>query len=198
MPSTHEPVLKPPFILASASPRRQALLEQIGIIPDRVEPADLDETPLKAELPAHHAARLAHAKACLVATRNPGCLVLGGDSAVAIGRRILPKALEDADVADCLNRLANRRHKVYCALALVLPDGRCKQRLSTTIVAFKPLSRQEIADYVASGEGLGKAGGYAIQGRAGAFVRFLSGSYSGVVGLPLYEAAQLLNNHATS
>lgn len=189
-------MLPPPLVLASASPRRVALLEQLGLTPDKVDPADIDETPLKAELPAVHAQRLAEAKARHVADRNPGCLVLSGDSVVAVGRRILPKALNDEEVADCLRRLANRRHKVYCAVALVLPNGTIKQRLSTSIVAFKPLSAQEIADYVGAGEGLGKAGGYAIQGRAAAFIRFLSGSYSGVVGLPLYETAQLIKSHA--
>ena len=182
----------PPLVLASASPRRLALLSQIGLVPDAVDPADIDETPGRAEQPEAHAARLADAKARLVASRHPGALVLAADTVVACGRRILPKADDAATARTCLTLLSGRRHRVITALALARPDGRVTERRVTSTVAFKVLSAPEIEAYLASGEWQGKAGGYAIQGRAAALVRFVSGSYSAVVGLPLFETASLL------
>jgi septum formation protein len=179
-----------PLILASASPRRLDLLGRIGVVPDAIVPADIDETPLKGELPAPHATRLAAAKAAAVA--KPGTLVLAADTVVAAGRRILPKAEDDATARRCLELLSGRRHRVHSAVTLIDADGRARHRLSTSIVTFKRLTRHEIDAYLASGEWHGKAGGYAIQGRAEAFVRFLSGSHSGVVGLPLFETRALL------
>jgi len=179
------------LILASASPRRVALLAQIGIVPDAVDPADLDETPLAGELPAPHALRLAAAKAAAVATRHPGARVLAADTVVAVGRRILPKAGDAAAARACLNLLSGRRHRVFTGVALIA-DGRLRTRLSSSVVVFKRLSHDEIDRYLAGGEWAGKAGGYALQGRAAVFVRALSGSWSGVVGLPLFETAALL------
>jgi septum formation protein len=180
------------LILASASPRRLDLLRQIGLIPSAVDPADIDETPLKGELPLPHAQRLAAAKAALVALRHPGRFILAADTVVACGRRILPKAEDERTARRCLDLLSGRRHRVQGGLALAGPDGTLRARVVTTIVTFKRLDRSEIDAYLASGEWHGKAGGYAIQGRAAAFVRSLSGSYSNVVGLPLFETAQLL------
>lgn len=179
-----------PLILASASPRRLDLLARIGVVPDAIVPANLDESPLKAELPARHAERLAMEKAAAVA--RPGTLVLAADTVVAAGRRILPKAEDEATARQCLNLLSGRRHRVHSAVTLIDGEGRARHRLSTTIVAFKRFSPAEMDAYLASGEWQGKAGGYAIQGRAEAFVRFLSGSHSGVVGLPLFETRALL------
>ncbi len=181
----------PRLVLASSSPRRRQLLEQIGIVPTRIHAPDIDETPLKAELPRAYAARLAAEKAAAV-PRGAGECVLAGDTTVAVGRRILPPADDDAIVRSCLNFMSGRRHRVYSGVALIDSDGALRHRLSETIVKFKRLSASEIDAYVASGEGLGKAGGYAIQGRAAGFVSFLSGSYTGVVGLPLYETRALL------
>ncbi len=180
------------LVLASASPRRVTLLEQIGIVPDAVAAADVDETPDPRELPRAHALRLARAKAAAVAPAYPGAFVLAADTVVAAGRRILPKAL-DADTArSCLHLLSGRRHRVYSAVVLVRPDGAHRLRAVLSRVTMKRLSEAEIAAYLRSEEWRGKAGGYAIQGRAAAFIRHLSGSYSNVVGLPLYETAQLL------
>ena len=181
-----------PLILASASPRRRRLLDRIGVEIAAADPAELDEAPLKAELPADHARRLAAAMAALLASRHPGAVVLAADTVVAAGRRILPKAADAAVVRDCLTLLSGRRHRVLTAVTVVDAAGVARHRLSTSIVAFGPLSAAAIDDYAASGEGEGKAGGYAIQGRAEAFVRFLSGSHSGVVGLPLFETRALL------
>ena len=183
---------RPPLVLASASPRRLELLGQIGLVPDHVEPAELDETPLKAEPPRAYAARLARAKAEAAAARRPGAYVLGADTVVAVGRRILPKAETEADARRCLQLLSGRGHRVYTGVCVIAPDGRRAERLSETRVRFKRLSEPEIAAYLAGGEWRGKAGGYAVQGRAGAFVIDLHGSYSGVVGLPLYETTTLL------
>jgi septum formation protein len=180
------------LVLASASPRRLALLRQIGIEPDRVDPADLDETPTKGELPAAHALRLAREKAELVARRHPDAYVLAADTVVACGRRILPKPADEATARRCLELLSGRRHRVHSGLALATPDGRLALRHVDSQVAFKRLAAEEIAGYLASGEWCGKAGGYAIQGRAAALIQFISGSYSNVVGLPLFETAQLL------
>ena len=182
----------PPLILASASPRRLMLLEQIGIAPERVVPADIDETPLPNELPRDLVCRLALAKACLVADQEADAAVLGADTVVACGRRILPKAETETQARACLKRLSGRRHVVHGGVALVLPDGPPLTRYVATRITFKRLSDAEIDSYVDSGEWHDKAGGYAIQGRAAAFVPFINGSYSNVVGLPLYETAQLL------
>lgn len=182
----------PRLILASASPRRLDLLARIGVIPDAVDPADLDETPLPGELPPVHAARIAAAKAAVVAARHPGCVILAADTVVACGRRILPKAGDEATARQCLTLLSGRRHRVHSAVSVIDATGRARHRLSTTIVTFKRLEAAEIAAYLAGGEWSGKAGGYAIQGRAESFVRFLAGSHSGVVGLPLYETRTLL------
>ncbi len=180
----------PRLVLASASPRRLALLAQIGITPALVLPADIDETPKKAELPRLLALRLAHAKASAVVA-EPGC-VLAADTVVAVGRRVLPKTETEDAARRCLALLSGRRHSVLTAVVLVGPDGRRTERCVTSVVGFARLTGDQIAAYLAGGEWRGKAGGYAIQGVAGAFVRFLSGSYSNVVGLPLFETAQLL------
>lgn len=180
------------LVLASASPRRKDLLAQIGIVPAAIDPAAIDETPQPGETPLRYAARIAAAKARSVAQRHANAHVLGADTVVACGRRILPKAEDVAQARDCLAFLSGRRHRVIGGVCLVAPGGRSWQRLVTTIVAFKRLTPAEIDAYIASDEWRGKAGGYAIQGRAAAFVRFLSGSYSNVVGLPLFETAALL------
>jgi septum formation protein len=183
-------VTRPKLILASASPRRLDLLARIGVVPDAVMPADIDEAVLKGELPAPHAERLAVEKAAAVAESD--AITLAADTVVAAGRRILPKAEDEAAARACLELLSGRRHRVHSAVTVVDRKGKARHRLSTTIVAFKRLTGDEIAAYLASGEWQGKAGGYAIQGRAEAFVRFLSGSHSGVVGLPLFETRALL------
>jgi len=182
------------LVLASASPRRVDLLAQIGVTADVVDPADIDETPLKVELPALYAQRVAAAKAALVAVRHPGALVLAADTVVAVGRRILPKAESDADARACLALLSGRRHRVFSAVTLVDAGGLARHRLSTTIVIFKRLSAAEIDSYIATDEWRGKAGGYALQGRAGALIRFVSGSPSGVIGLPVFETRALLES----
>ena len=181
----------PRLILASASPRRLDLLARIGSVPDAVDPADIDEAVLPGELPRLHVTRLAAAKAAAVAARHPDAVILAADTVVAAGRRILPKAEDEAQARDCLKLLSGRRHRVLTAVT-VIANGRAHHRLSKSIVTFKPLTAAEIDAYIASGEWHGKAGGYAIQGRAEAFVRFLSGSHSGVVGLPLFETRNLL------
>ena len=180
----------PALVLASASPRRLALLAQIGIVPERVISPNIDETPQRDELPRDYVRRLARAKADAV--EAPGAFVLTADTVVAAGRRILPKADSEAEVQRCLALLSGRRHRVLTSVVLRSPDGHSRERLVQSVVAFARLSRQQIENYVASEEWRGKAGGYAIQGQAAAFVTFLSGSYSNVVGLPLFETAQLL------
>ena len=182
----------PPLILASASPRRLELLQQIGIVPDRVDPADIDETPARGELPANHVTRLAAAKAAAVAPRHPGAFVLAADTVVACGRRILPKAEDAATARACLEMLSGRRHRVYGGIALIVPGGGIAARRVESQVRFKRLAAAEIDAYLASGEWHGKAGGYAIQGRAAALIAWIAGSYSNIVGLPLFETAQLL------
>lgn len=180
------------LILASASPRRRELLSRLGIEPDGIDPADIDETPGRTELPRDYARRMAREKAAAVAARQPGSHILSGDTVVAAGRRILPKTESEAEARQCLNLLSGRRHRVLSAVALQAPDGSVRERLSETIVIFKRLHPQELAAYLASCEWQGKAGGYAIQGRAEALIRQISGSHSGVVGLPLYETRTLL------
>jgi septum formation protein len=182
----------PPLILASGSPRRLDLLARIGVVPAAIDPADIDETPARAEVPAPYAARMAAAKAAATAARHPQALILAADTVVAAGRRILPKAEDEATARTCLQLLSGRRHRVLTALTLIDAAGKPRHRLSASIVAFKALTTAEIEAYLRSGEWQGKAGGYAIQGRAEAFVRFLSGSHSGVVGLPLFETRALL------
>ena len=182
----------PLLVLASASPRRLELLRQIGIVPDQVDPADIDETPARGELPASHVVRLAEAKARAVQPRHPGAFILAADTIVACGRRILPKAEDTATARACLMLLSGRRHRVYGGVALVTPSGEMAIRRVVSQVAVKRLSEAELAAYLRSGEWRGKAGGYAIQGRAAAFIPWLAGSYSNVVGLPLFETAQLL------
>jgi septum formation protein len=183
-------VNEPRLVLASASPRRLALLAQIGLTPDRVHPTEIDETPLPRELPRAHAERLARAK--LDAVEAPGCFVLAADTVVAAGRRILPKAATEAQARACLTLLSGRRHRVMTAVVLRAPDARRAHRLVESVVGFARLTPAQLRAYLESGEWQGKAGGYAIQGHAASFIRFLSGSYSNVVGLPLYETAQLL------
>jgi septum formation protein len=185
-------VQRTPLVLASASPRRLDLLAQVGVVPDRVDPADIDEEPLRDETPRRHALRLAVEKARTVVPRSPGCLVLAADTVVAVGRRILPKAETPEQAAYCLKLLSGRNHMVLTGVAVVAPDGREASRLVKTRVQFKHLSDAEKADYLAGGEWRGKAGGYGVQGVAGGFIIDLHGSYTSVVGLPLYETLNLL------
>ena len=185
---------RPRLILASASPRRLQLLAQIGLVPDRVLPANIDEMPLENELPRDHALRLAEAKAraCVDSNRITGEVVLGADTVVACGRRILPKAENVDQAKTCLELLSGRRHRVLGGLCVIDASGRVRTRLSTSVVAFARLERAAMEAYLESGEWQGKAGGYAIQGRAAAFISFISGSYSNVVGLCLHQTATLL------
>lgn len=183
---------EPRLVLASASPRRLDLLRQIGLTPDAVEAADLDETPQLNETPRRLALRLAEAKAAHVAARRPGDYVVAADTVVAVGRRVLPKAADAMQVRRCLALLSGRAHRVLTGVAVAGPGGRTASRLVESRVRFKRLSEADVDAYLACGEGVGKAGGYAVQGRAGALVIDLQGSYSGIVGLPLYETAHLL------
>ncbi|MBW8752631.1 MAG: septum formation protein Maf [Sphingomonadales bacterium] len=180
----------PSLILASASPRRRELLARLGLEPARIAAADIDETPRKAESPRDYASRMAREKA--LAVESADAHVLAGDTVVALGRRILPKAEDEATARRCLALMSGRRHRVLSAVALKSPDGTLRERLSETIVRFKPLSPAEIDAYVAGGEWHGKAGGYAIQGAAEGLIAWIAGSHSGVVGLPLYETRALL------
>lgn len=181
----------PSLVLASSSPRRLDLLAQIGVTPARIQSPDIDETPHKAELPRVYAARMAAEKAAAI-SRADGEIVLAGDTTVAAGRRIFPQAQSEAEVAQFLSLLSGRRHRVYAAIAIIGLDGTVRHRVALSQVRFKRISQAEIADYAASGEGIGKAAGYAIQGRAAGLIDFISGSYTGVVGLPLYETRTLL------
>ena len=178
------------LVLASASPRRLQLLAQIGITPDAVRPSDIDETPKPKELPRPLALRLAEEK--LAACVAEGAFVLAADTVVAVGRRLLPKAEDMAEAEACLRLMTGRAHRVLTGVALRAPDGRVSSRVVVTRVQMKRLSEDDISSYLASGEWRGKAGGYGIQGKAGAVVRRLNGSYSAVVGLPLYETRNLL------
>lgn len=181
----------PRLILASASPRRRELIARLGITPDAIEAADIDETPDKAELPRDYARRMARQKADAISADGH---VLAGDTVVAAGRRILPKAEDEATARRCLELLSGRRHRVLSAIALKRPDGSIHEKLSETTVRFKRLSDEEIDAYIASGEWHGKAGGYAIQGAAEGLIAWIEGSHSGVVGLPLYETRALLKS----
>jgi septum formation protein len=189
---------RPKIVLASGSPRRLSLLNQAGIEPDALRPADVDETPKRGELPRAYANRLAHAKAyaALEAVKLDdelrGAFILAADTVVAVGRRILPKADLLDEAAQCLRLLSGRSHRVYTAICIVTPREAFRQRLIETRVRFKRLSSEDIEGYLASGEWRGKAGGYAVQGIAGTFVVKIVGSYTNVVGLPLYETMTLL------
>ena len=180
------------LVLASASPRRRDLLTQIGLVVDQIDPADIDEAPLPRELPRQLAERLARAKVARVAARHGESYVLAADTVVACGRRVLDKPADEDAARRCLELLSGRRHRVHSGLALVAPGGQTATRLVTTQVRFKSLSKAEITTYIASGEWRDKAGGYAIQGRAGGFVVAINGSPSNVIGLPLYETRALL------
>ena len=180
------------LILASESPRRAALLAQAGIVPDAILPAAIDESVKKAELPREHALRLATQKARAVAAKKPNCFVLAADTVVSAGRRILPKAENAAQVAECLKLLSGRRHQVITAVALISPDGRLRTRVALTRVSVLRLTPADIVHYADCREGEGKAGGYAIQGRFETYIKEISGSYSNVVGLPLALTAALL------
>ena len=182
----------PPLVLASASPRRLDLLRQVGFEPTEIDAPDVDETPGPRELPRAYALRMAAAKLAAVAPRHPGALIVAADCVVVCSRRILPKAETEAEARACLDRLSGRRHRVLGAVAVRYPDGASRKRLVETVVRFKRLEQAEIDDYLGCGEWRGKAGGYAIQGRAARFVDFVSGSYSNVVGLPLFETVKLL------
>ena len=180
------------LVLASASPRRLDLLRQIGLTPDLIAAAEIDESPLRHETPRQLALRLAAGKAARVAADHADAFVLAADTVVAVGRRILPKAETDAEVRACLELMSGRGHRVMTGVCIVAPGGRSASRLVETRLQMKRLSITETEDYVRSGEGLGKAGGYGIQGKAGGFVIEIHGSYPSVVGLPLYETATLL------
>ena len=185
--------MKPlPLLLASSSPRRLLLLRQIGVTPDQIVSPDIDETPARDESPRLYAARMARGKADAV--RSADHLVLAADTVVAVGRRILPKAESAAAVRACLTLLSGRRHRVLTAIALSSPAGVTRERLVESAVTFNRLTEEQIERTAATGEGLGKAGGYAINGYAASFIRFESGSHSAVVGLPLFETAQLLRS----
>lgn len=182
---------RPELILASASPRRRELLAQVGIVPDRTLPADIDETPLKSETPAQLAHRLARSKAAVVAERHPHAVVLAADTVVSLGRRLLEKAVDAEEAARFLRLLSGRNHRVHTGVAVARGD-RISVRVVETRVSLKVLSEAEIAAYVATGDWRGKAGAYGIQGPAGAFVRRIVGSHPAVMGLPLYETVSLL------
>ena len=181
------------LFLASASPRRLELLKQAGIVPDRVVPAAIDETPLPREIPTVYAKRIAASKAAKVAAEHPDATILAADTVVALGRRILPKTETIEEARICLELLSGRRHTVLTAVSIISPRGK-KNKLVTSIVRFKRLSREEIAAYLASNEWHGKAGGYAIQGQAATLIPFISGSYSNIVGLPLHETVSMLRS----
>ena len=182
------------LVLASASPRRLDLLARIGVVPDAVLPADVDESVPRGELPRVHAVRLAREKAQAVAGQEPDALVLGADTVVAVGRRILPKVEDEDTLRACMKLLSGRRHRVLTGVALAIPGGAMRERLVETMIAMKRLSDEEIAYYAAHGEWRGKAGGYALQGYGEVYVRHIAGSYSNVVGLPLAETRVLLKS----
>ncbi len=192
MPASGKPSTAFPLVLASASPRRLDLFAQIGIVPDHVAPVEIDERPGRRELPPELARRLAAAKANAAVARFPGAFVVGADTVVACGRRVLPKAADETEARRCLDLLSGRRHRVHGGVCIIDATGGAHTRLVTTAVAFKRLAPGEIEDYISGGEWRDKAGAYAIQGRAAVFVRKIVGSYSNVVGLPLFETAALL------
>lgn len=180
------------IVLASASPRRVALLARLGVVPDIIDPAEIDESPRKAETPRGHAERLAGAKSAVVAARHAGSIVIAADTVVGVGRRILPKADDEAVARACLALLSGRRHRVFTAVAIADASGVVRQRLSETVVIFHRLTAADIEVLIAAGDWRAKAGGYALQGTAEAYIRFIGGSWSGVVGLPLAETRSLL------
>lgn len=182
------------LVLASASPRRLDLLARIGVVPDAVRPADIDESIPKTELPRQHAVRLAREKTQAVAAAEPDALVLGADTVVAVGRRILPKVEDEATLRQCMKLLSGRRHRVLTGVALAIPGSGIRERLVETVIAIKRLSDEEIDYYAGHGEWRGKAGGYALQGYGEVYVRQIAGSYSNVVGLPLAETRVLLKS----
>lgn len=184
----------PRLILASASPRRLDLLARIGVVPDAVAPADIDESVPRGELPRQHALRLAREKALAVAAKEPDALVVAADTVVAVGRRILPKVEDEATLSACMKLLSGRRHRVLTGVALAIPGKGVRERLVETMIAMKRLSDEEIAYYASQGEWRGKAGGYALQGYGEVYVRHIAGSYSNVVGLPLAETRVLLKS----
>lgn len=185
---------QPALVLASASPRRLALLQQMGIVPDAVMPADIDETPHKHELPLAYAQRIASSKAATVRVHRADAVILSADTVVACGRRILPKTETEDEARQCLTLLSGRRHRVITAVSVITPAGRQRTKVSVSTVRFKRLSQQDIARYIASGEWKGKAGGYAIQGLAAALIPAISGSHSAIVGLPLFETVNMLKD----
>lgn len=180
------------FILASASPRRLQLLAQIGLVPDDVHPADINEDPVPGELPRPHALRLAQEKAAVVSARLPGKVILAADTVVAVGRRILPKTMDRAEAETCLRLMSGRAHRVFTGVCVIDAHGVSRAKVSETRLKMKRLSDAELTAYLDSNEWHGKAGGYGIQGKAGALIPFISGSYTGVVGLPIYEAGAML------
>jgi septum formation protein len=184
--------MPPRLVLASESPRRRDLLDAIGLSPDLIAPADIDETPLRDELPRRLAARLSAAKADAVAASHPDDYVLAADTVVSVGRRILPKAADADEVTQCLKLLSGRAHRVVTGVSVRGPGGRRGDRVVETRLKMRRLTEADIRAYADSGEGVGKAGGYGIQGRAGAFILSLSGSWPAVVGLPLHETETLL------
>ena len=179
------------FVLASASPRRKDLLAQIGLVPDAIIPADINEDPIPGELPKLHALRLAQEKAQAVASKEPDDVVLAADTVVGVGRRILPKTEKRDEAEACLRLMSGRNHRVFTGVATVA-DGQLRSRVVETRIGFKPLSDEELKTYLNSGEWKGKAGGYGIQGLAGAYIAKMVGSYTNVVGLPLYETRNML------
>ena len=186
--------MKNKLILASSSPRRVDLLKQIGIVPHEILPAAIDETPLKGELPRDLAKRLSAEKAMAIAAQEPNAFILAADTVVACGRRLLDKTNTPEEARACLEQLSGRRHHVYGGIALIAPNGKIHTRLVDTIVAFKRLSAPEIESYIQTDQWRGVAGGYAIQGRAGAFVKHIGGSYSNIVGLSLYDTIIMLES----
>ena len=183
----------PSLILASASPRRLELLKQAGITPYKIIPADIDETPLPREIPTVYAKRIASTKAQKIAEGHPDAMILSADTVVACGRRILPKTETEQAAKECLALLSGRRHKVLTAVSII-SKGKQKTRIVTSVVQFKRLSASEMAAYLATQEWQGKAGGYAIQGQAATLITFISGSYTGIVGLPLHETVSMLED----
>jgi septum formation protein len=181
------------LILASASPRRLELLRQSGIVPDKVIPADIDESTRKGEIPASYAKRIAIEKAQKIKNSGISGIILSADTVVGVGRRILPKTETEQEARDCLKLMSGRRHRVLTAVSIISAAGRQKTVVVTSVVKMKRLTPAEIDGYIQSGEWKGKAGGYAIQGKAAAFIPFISGSYSNIVGLPLFETLQLLS-----
>jgi septum formation protein len=183
----------PQLVLASSSPRRRDLLARLGVVPDRIASPNIDESPRKGEVPRVYALRMAEEKA-LAVTRDAGEIILAGDTTVAVGRRILQQAADGEMQRGFLKLISGRRHHVLSAVAVIDADGRLRTKISDSIVRFKRLGDEEIQNYIDCGEGLGKAGGYAIQGRAEALVDWMAGSHSGVIGLPLYETRALLRS----